>query len=244
MPTLEVKLPEFSSEFSSLLFFLGNTATRSPDPSMVSLQKDTAEPVAPSPEHLQQPDIENGKSTIEIGEKQTEPRSPAEPAKPPPKGSPPVYSAFSPGRKRFILGVTTIAGFFGPFAGNIYLPALPVLQKEFGVSVTAINASVTVFMAVFAVGVSLLQPLFYLFQVLEDLLIHSQPLLWASHSDWKGRRPLYIISLAIYIISNILLAAVPSNYAALMILRVVQAFGSSAVVSMGAGTVADVSSKY
>lgn len=45
----------------------------------------------------------------------------------------------------------------------------------------------------------------------------------------------------IYILANILLAAVPANYGALIFLRIVQAFGSSAVVSMGAGTVADVS---
>lgn len=66
---------------------------------------------------------------------------------------------------------------------------------------------------------------------------------WSSFADWKGRRPLYLISIAIYIGSNILLAAVPANYAALVILRIVQAFGSSAVVSMGAGTVADVRTK-
>lgn len=39
----------------------------------------------------------------------------------------PPYCALSPHRRRFILGVVTVAGFFGPFAGNIYLPALPVL---------------------------------------------------------------------------------------------------------------------
>jgi hypothetical protein len=66
----------------------------------------------------------------------------------------PAYTAFSPGRRRFIFAVTTIAGFFGPLAGGIYLPALPVLEKDFHVSATAINVTVTVFMAVFAVGVS------------------------------------------------------------------------------------------
>ena len=73
----------------------------------------------------------------------------AQPVKPPP------YSGFSPGRRRFILAVTTTAGFFGPLAGGIYLPALPVLKQDFKVSGTAINASVSVFMAMFAVGVSL-----------------------------------------------------------------------------------------
>jgi MFS family permease len=52
------------------------------------------------------------------------------------------------------------------------------------------------------------------------------------------------MSIAIYIGSNILLAAVPANYGALVFLRVVQAFGSAAVVSMGAGSVADVCAPY
>ncbi|KAK1730231.1 major facilitator superfamily transporter [Colletotrichum acutatum] len=133
-------------------------------------------------------------------------------------GAPPAYSAFSPWRKRFILIVVTVAGCFGPLAGNIYLPALPVLENEFHASATAINVTVSVFMLTFAFG----------------------PLFWASFADWKGRRPLYIISLSIYIVANILLAVVPANYGALVFLRIVQAFGSAAVVSMGAGTVADV----
>ncbi|GJC82015.1 multidrug transporter DTR1 [Colletotrichum liriopes] len=107
---------------------------------------------------------------------------------------------------------------FRPLAGNIYLPALPVLENEFHASATAINVTVSVFMLTFAVG----------------------PLFWASFADWKGRRPLYIISISIYIVANVLLAAVPANYGALVFLRIVQAFGSAAVVSMGAGTVADV----
>jgi MFS family permease len=72
-------------------------------------------------------------------------------AKPP---APPSYTGFSPARRRFILGVVTVAGFFGPLAGGIYLPALPVLQSEFGVGATAINVTVSVFMLVFAFGVS------------------------------------------------------------------------------------------
>jgi MFS family permease len=66
-------------------------------------------------------------------------------------------------------------------------------------------------------------------------------LIWTSFADVSGRRPLYILSLVIFIIANVLLAAVPANFGALVFLRIVQAFGSAAVVSMGAGTVADVS---
>lgn len=70
--------------------------------------------------------------------------------------SPPAaYSSFPPWRRRFILIVVTIAGFFGPLAGGIYLPALPVLENEFRASATAINVTVSVFMLTFAFGVSL-----------------------------------------------------------------------------------------
>ena len=69
---------------------------------------------------------------------------------------PPPYTAFSRPKRVFILAVVTVAGFLGPLAGNIYLPALPVLGNEFQVSAAAINATVSVFMAVFGFGVSLL----------------------------------------------------------------------------------------
>ncbi|KAI2323325.1 Dityrosine transporter 1, partial [Ophidiomyces ophidiicola] len=81
---------------------------------------------------------------------------PSPPASPPadveaqPKPPPPPYTAFPPARRHFILAVVTVAGFLGPLAGNIYLPALPVLARHFGVSASAINATVSVFMVVFA----------------------------------------------------------------------------------------------
>jgi hypothetical protein len=65
----------------------------------------------------------------------------------------PPYSALSLGRRRLILTTITVAGLLGPLAGNIYLPALPVLQNAFGVGETAINATVTAFMVVFAFAV-------------------------------------------------------------------------------------------
>ena len=65
----------------------------------------------------------------------------------------PPYSAFSSGRQRLVLGIVTAAGFFGPLAGGIYLPALPTLQHAFSTSTTAINATVSVFMGVLAVAV-------------------------------------------------------------------------------------------
>lgn len=70
-----------------------------------------------------------------------------------PGGKPP-YSAFPPKRRSLILGIVTSAGFLGPLAGGIYLPVLPELERDFGVSATVINATVSVFMVVFAFAVS------------------------------------------------------------------------------------------
>lgn len=91
-------------------------------------------------------------------------------------------------------------------------------------------------------GISFFDLLDLLVLIFSDNVLTScfQPLFWASHADYAGRKPLYIISLIIYIAANILLAALPANLAALFILRIVQAFGAASVLSLGAGTVADL----
>ncbi|CEP61883.1 Dtr1p LALA0_S04e02850g [Lachancea lanzarotensis] len=131
---------------------------------------------------------------------------------------PPPYSAFSNREKFIIFVVIVYIGFLGPLSGNIYIPALPILQNIFNLSATAINATVSVFMAVFAVG----------------------PLFWASFADFGGRKILYMISLALTVVINVLLAAVPVNVGALFFLRIMQAFASSSVMALGAGTVSDI----
>lgn len=136
----------------------------------------------------------------------------AEPPKPKP-----VYSAFTPARRRLILGIVTAAGFLGPMAGGIYIPVLPEFASELHVSQTTMNATVSVFMVVFAVA----------------------PLMWASWADFGGRKFLYLISLLIFIAANIFMSALPSHIAVLFVFRVIQAFGASSVQSLGAGTVAD-----
>jgi hypothetical protein len=72
----------------------------------------------------------------------------SEPAPPPPP-----YSAFSINRRRFILGIVTAAGFFGPLCGAVYLPSLRLFQTIFKTSETAINGTVSMYMVVFAVAV-------------------------------------------------------------------------------------------
>jgi hypothetical protein len=66
----------------------------------------------------------------------------------------PPYSAFSINRRRFILGVITAAGFFGPLCGAVYLPSLKLFQTIFKTSETAVNGTVSMYMVVFAIAVS------------------------------------------------------------------------------------------
>lgn len=63
-----------------------------------------------------------------------------------------------------------------------------------------------------------------------------------SFADQTGRRPAYIICFTIYIASNIGLA-LQDSYAALVVLRCLQASGISSTVALSAATVADVATK-
>lgn len=128
------------------------------------------------------------------------------------------YSAFTKGQKIMIFAIIMFIGFLGPTSGNIYVPALPLLQEKFNTSTAVINATVSVFMAVFAIG----------------------PLFWGIFADFGGRKILYLISLLLMVIVNILLASLPENIGSLFFLRIMQAFSSSSVIALGAGTVTDL----
>ncbi|KAF2812437.1 dityrosine transporter A [Mytilinidion resinicola] len=132
--------------------------------------------------------------------------------------SSPPYTAFSDGRRKFLLAIITAAAFLAPVAGNIYLPALPQLSVDFRVSRVAINATVSIFMLVFAIA----------------------PLFWGACADFMGRKPLYTISFLIFVLANAILIFIPANYGALFFLRILQATGASSVASLGAGTIADM----
>ncbi|CCK68035.1 Dtr1p KNAG_0A03540 [Huiozyma naganishii CBS 8797] len=128
------------------------------------------------------------------------------------------YTCFTNGQIFLIFVIITFIGFLGPMSGNIYIPALPLFQTIFHTSTSTINATVSVFMAVFAVG----------------------PLLWGAYADVGGRKILYLLSLALMFIVNVLLASLSPNIVALFILRIAQAFASSSVIALGAGTVTDL----
>ena len=55
----------------------------------------------------------------------------------------PPYSVFSPGEKKFIAVLASLAALFSPLSANIYYPALNSLATDLKVSSTLINLTIT-----------------------------------------------------------------------------------------------------
>ncbi|WVQ77779.1 hypothetical protein IAR50_007469 [Cryptococcus sp. DSM 104548] len=148
----------------------------------------------------------------------TSPVNPEDPPPPPPVVESP-YSAFSNSTKRLIVGIGALAAVFSPISSNIFVPAIPTLAEALGRSESDISQAVTIYLV---------------FQAIT-------PSFFGSMSDTFGRRPLYIMTLVIYLGANMGLALMPtSQYWLLLFLRALQATGGSAVISIGYGCISDV----
>ncbi|WVR03902.1 hypothetical protein IAU60_000901 [Kwoniella sp. DSM 27419] len=129
------------------------------------------------------------------------------------------YSVFSDGQKWFIVIFSALGAIFSPISTNIYVPAIPTLARAFGVTTEKINLTVTVYLV---------------FQALT-------PAIWGSAGDCFGRRPIYILCLTIYLLSCVGTALCPTSaYWLLMLMRVLQATGGSALIAIGTGVVSDI----
>ncbi|CAB4394086.1 unnamed protein product [Rhizophagus irregularis] len=121
-------------------------------------------------------------------------------------------------KKNAILTIVTIAAMLSPIANTIFFPAILTVREELQTTETVINAVVAIF--VYLMGIS--------------------PLFWASYSDLREtRRKVYLLASAMFIIAAFLCISV-TNIWWLMILRALQATGSSAVLCIGAGTLSDI----
>ncbi|KAI0532285.1 major facilitator superfamily domain-containing protein [Xylaria digitata] len=127
------------------------------------------------------------------------------------------YSIFTTTEKRAIVLAAAAGAFFSPLSAQIYFPALDTLSRDLGISVTEVNLTITTYMIVQAIA----------------------PMFVGSLADSAGRRPAYILCFIIYIAACIGCALAPS-YAALLVLRALQAAGSSATVSLCQAVVSDV----
>ncbi|KAI0191626.1 major facilitator superfamily domain-containing protein [Astrocystis sublimbata] len=127
------------------------------------------------------------------------------------------YSVFTTMEKRGLVFGAAVGAFFSPLSAQIYFPALDTLSRDLHVSITEGNLTVTTYMIVQAIA----------------------PMFVGSLADSAGRRPAYILCLVIYIGACIGCALAP-NYAALLVLRALQAVGSASTVSICQAVVADV----
>ncbi|GAA6017760.1 hypothetical protein JCM10207_000488 [Rhodosporidiobolus poonsookiae] len=128
-----------------------------------------------------------------------------------------MYDRFSPRRKNLIVAIVSFAALLAPFASSSFLPSIPQLVEDLNTTATIINVTVAIYI----------------------LVIGLVPLIWAPYAGVYGRRPIYIVSLPIFALGS-MGVALSNSLAALIVTRIIQAIGSCAVLSVGAGTVGDL----
>ncbi|THU98687.1 MFS general substrate transporter [Dendrothele bispora CBS 962.96] len=135
----------------------------------------------------------------------------------------PPYSVYTKKEKWFLVLLIATSGLFSPLTANVYFPAIPTISAAFNKSTELINLTVTMYM-VFQ-GIS--------------------PMFFAALADYVGRRLIYASCLAILSISCVGLALNPTNaYWLLMLLRCVQAAGSTSTIALGAGVIGDIAEPH
>ncbi|KAK8130868.1 hypothetical protein PG984_007306 [Apiospora sp. TS-2023a] len=135
----------------------------------------------------------------------------------PAPAQPTPYSAFTIWQKRWILFLAALAGMFSPMSSFIFYPAITSMAQSLHTTVGKIDLAITTYMVVSGVT----------------------PAILGGAADNMGRRPVYIVALAIYLAANVGLA-LQSNYTSLLILRMVQSAGSSGTITLGYGVISDI----
>ncbi|KAJ8128916.1 hypothetical protein O1611_g4717 [Lasiodiplodia mahajangana] len=127
------------------------------------------------------------------------------------------YHIFTRRQKWNLVLVIGTAGLFSGLSSNIYFPAEDQIAHDLAVSLSLVSLTITSYL--------IIQGIF--------------PVFWGALADTIGRRPIYIASFAVYIISNIVLSFSP-NYAVLLLFRGLQSAGSASTVSIGNGVIQDI----
>ncbi|SCV68223.1 BQ2448_344 [Microbotryum intermedium] len=102
-------------------------------------------------------------------------------------------------------------------AVSAFMAPIPAISEDLNTTPTIINITVAVY--IFTIG--------------------AMPLAWAPYSGLYGRRPIYLCSLPIFALGS-MGVALSDNLATLIVTRTIQGIGSSAVLSVGAGSIGDI----
>lgn len=119
--------------------------------------------------------------------------------------------------KWLITAIVAVSGAAAPMGSAIILPALTPIAVALDSTPTITNLSVAMYM----------------------LSMSIFPLWWSSFSETLGRRTIYIVSFALFIVWGVL-SAVAQNIAMLIVMRVLSGGAAASVQAVGAGTIADV----
>ncbi|KAI0629848.1 vacuolar DHA amino acid exporter [Trametes polyzona] len=125
--------------------------------------------------------------------------------------------AWSKARKLVVVATVSAASMIAGLGGNIYNPAISQIEEQLHASSGAISLSLSLFI----------------------LIQGGVPLMWSALSEFWGRKRVYLVSTALCTIGCIV-AALSKTIGVLIGMRCIQAVGSSAVISLGAATLADI----
>ena len=105
----------------------------------------------------------------------------------------------------------------GPISTDLYLPSVPSIGRDLGADVAATQLTLSIFLAAFAIAQIPVGPL----------------------SDRFGRRPIFLVGVAVYVLASIA-CAFASSIELLIVSRAVQAVGACAGVVLGRAIVRDI----
>ncbi|KAJ5693289.1 hypothetical protein N7462_002712 [Penicillium macrosclerotiorum] len=127
------------------------------------------------------------------------------------------YSAFTTTQKRWIITLVAFAGWFSSLSSFIYFPAIPSIASDLHITTERVNLTVTAYLIMSGIFPSLV----------------------GNAADTMGRRPVFIVTLAVYVAANVGLA-LQSSFGLLFFLRMVQSAGISGSYSVTYGVLGDL----
>ncbi|KAI0775515.1 vacuolar DHA amino acid exporter [Trametes elegans] len=116
-----------------------------------------------------------------------------------------------------VVVTVSAASMIAGLGGNIYNPAISQIEEQLHASSGKISLSLSLFIAIQG----------------------SVPLIWSALSEFWGRKRVYLVSTALCMLGCIV-AALSKTIDVLIGMRCIQGVGSSAVISLGAATLADI----
>ncbi|KAJ7889930.1 vacuolar DHA amino acid exporter [Mycena olivaceomarginata] len=125
--------------------------------------------------------------------------------------------AWSSFRKNVVLALISVASMIAGLASNIQNPAIAEMETDLPATASQISLSLSLFIAFQGV----------------------MPLFWSAVSEVKGRKLVYVVSITISTVGSVVVAT-SKTIMLVIIFRCIQATGSSAVMAIGAATLADI----